>query len=85
MDKTNVDKDDYRVLVDMTDDTVAYACEKAFSKGRFLSGETAWNILWARATAKVLEFEGVFIRDGETVKIKAQLEDEETIEDTEHF
>ncbi len=83
--KANVDRDDYQVLVDMVDDAVAYACDEAFSNGRLLSGETAWNIVWARATAKVLEFEGVFVRDGETVKIKAQMEEEETIEDNEHF
>ncbi len=87
MERANVHVDDYRFLVDAIDDTVAFSCNEAFEEGRLLSGEAAWNIVWVRATAKILEFEGQFDlnRGVESVKASLQEEKEDTLEDDEHF
>ena len=87
MERANVHIDDYQVLVDTIDDAVAYSCQEAFEEGRLLSGEAAWNIVWVRATAKILEFEGQFdLNKGvDSVKASLQEEKEDTLEDDEHF
>jgi len=55
-----IDSDEIRSLVE---DSVEYACDQAFKEGRFLSGETAWTVVWALATAKMAEFEGLVEAD----------------------
>jgi hypothetical protein len=54
-----VDRETHDLLVEAVEDAVEYAVQGAYTQGVLLSGETAWNIVWARAAAKVAEFEGL--------------------------
>ena len=87
---TKVSRDFHDAFTSLIDDTVSYSIQEAFKQdGELISGETAWNILLCRATAKVLEFEGHFVPDnmdmGGDVTMKLLLKEEDTTEDTEHF
>ena len=84
----NISRETHDNLVGAVEDAISYALDEARKEGELVSGETAWNIVLCRATAKVLEFEGHFIPD-ETdmgdVSMRLLVKEEETTEDTEHF
>ena len=54
-----IDREIHDLLVEAVEDAVEYSCQAAYTEGVLLSGETAWNIVWARASAKIAEFEGL--------------------------
>lgn len=54
----NVTRDSHDLLVEAVEDAIEYACQEAFKEGTPLSGEAAWNVIWCRATAKIMEFTG---------------------------
>ena len=73
----NIDKDIHDLLVEAVEDAVSYACQEAFSEGCPLSGETAWNVVMCRATAKVAEFEGLLAPSTSTFTANDVEDDEE--------
>ena len=86
---TKVSREAHDNIVGAVEDALCYALEEARKEGELISGETGWNIVLCRATAKVLEFEGHFVPDnmdmGGDVTMKLLLKEEDTTEDTEHF
>ena len=54
-----IDRETHDLLVEAVEDAVEYSIQAAYTQGELLSGETAWTIVWARAAAKMAEFEGL--------------------------
>jgi len=57
---TNINRESHDELIMLVEDVVEYWCSEQFKEGTPVSGEAAYKIIQAYATAKELEFEGVF-------------------------
>ena len=54
-----VNREAAQELNELIEDAIEYWCREQAENGALVSGETAWKIVSAYATAKELQFEGV--------------------------